>query len=112
MALHGLENGVVDVLDRDIQVGADPVMLRDDREEFVRQAGWIGVEKADPGQALQGGQFPEEKGQGGPSGQVAAVGGGVLGDQDQFPDAAIGQALRLLEEIIDGRLRAFPGSRG
>ena len=55
--VHGREDGVIAVLDGDVEVTADLFLIRDRPEELFGQAGGVGVEEADPGEAVDGGEL-------------------------------------------------------
>ena len=55
--VHGREDRVVAVLDGDVEVVADLLLIRDRPEELFRQAGRVGIEEADPGEAVDGGEL-------------------------------------------------------
>ena len=86
-ALHALEDGGRGVLQRHVEVFADVVVAGDGFEQAAGDAVGIGVEEAQPAEALDCGRGVEESGEAVFEAEVFAVTGGVLADEGDFPDA-------------------------
>ena len=63
LSVHRPEDGVIAVLDGDVQVMADLLFLGHGPEELFREMGRIGVEEADPGNAVDVGQLAQKAAQ-------------------------------------------------
>ena len=87
-ALHGFEHGGRGVLERDVEIFADVVVLRDGVEQLAGDAVGVGVEEAEPAQAVDAGELVEEGGEAVFDAEIFAVAGGVLADEGDFLDAA------------------------
>ena len=68
----------------------------------------MAVEEADPAEPVDGGQLPEQRRDSRVARLVPAVGGGVLGHQDEFFDPGGGQDFGLPHQGVEGRLRMGP----
>ncbi len=99
---HAPQHLVMAVLDGDIQVGENPGVGGHDGQELRGDAGRVAVEEANPPEAVQGGQLPEQGRDPGVARLVPAIGGGVLGHQDEFFDPGRGQIFGLPHQGVEG----------
>jgi hypothetical protein len=76
------------VLERQVEIFADVVVLRDRLEQFAGDAVGISVEKTEPLEVRDAGEPIEEGGETVAEAEVFAVAGGVLADESDFADAA------------------------
>ena len=72
------------------------------RQKLRGDAGRVAVQEANPPEPVNGGQFPEQCGDPRVAGLLPAVGGGVLGHQDEFFDPGRGQAFGLPHQGVEG----------
>jgi hypothetical protein len=76
------------VLERHVEVFADVVVAGDGFEESAGNAVGIGVEEAEPAQAVDAGERVEQGGEAVLEAEVFAVAGGVLADEGDLANAA------------------------
>jgi len=81
------------VLERDVEIFADVVVLRNGLKQLVGDAVGIGVEEAEPAEVGDAGELVEERGEAVFEAEVFAVAGGVLADEGDFLDAASDEGL-------------------
>ena len=99
---HAPQHLVMAVLDGDIQVGENPGVGGHDGQEFRGDAGRVAVEQTDPPEAVNGGQFLKQRRDPRAARHLPAVGGGVLGHQDEFFDPGGGEIFGLLHQGLEG----------
>ena len=99
-AQHGRELGVGDVLEGDIEVLADLGLGGHHLDDILGEGGRIGVVEADPLDAVDAAQPPQQFGQHAFAVEVETVVGGVLRDDDQFAHAPLSQFAGLLLELL------------
>ena len=85
---HRLENVFVDMLERHVKILADVGMTCRHFHQFPRQVAGVTIEKTDPTQTFNLGEFGKQLWEAVAGAQVAPVMGRVLGNQVQFADPA------------------------
>ncbi len=100
-AIHELEQAVVDVLKRHVEIGNDLASMAQHSIKLVAEELGIAVKDADPFDAVDLFEGLEQLGQPGPAIEVDPVVGHVLRDQDQLADAVAGQFLGLGDDHLD-----------
>jgi hypothetical protein len=76
------------VLQGDVEIFADVVVLGDGFKQLAGDAVGVGVEEAEPAEAIDAGELVKECGEAVFEAEVFAVAGGVLADEGDFLDAA------------------------
>ena len=100
LSVHRSEDGVIAVLDGYVQVMADLRFLGHGLKELFRQMGRIGIEDADPGNAVDPGQRTQKAAQRRLTFPVQTVGRRILGGNDQFTHALCGEKFRLSDDVV------------
>ena len=100
-AVHRLQHGVVAVLDGQIKVRHHLGIANQGGNKFIGDTFRIGVQHADPADAVDGLQLVEQLADSPRLAPVLAVSGGVLGDQDQFLDTLTCQPAGLSHAVLD-----------
>ena len=101
-AVHALQDGLGNVLERQVDVGTDFFFLDDEVHQFIRKVVGIEIEQADPADAVDLHQLAQQFRQQGMTGQVDAIARRVLGDEVDFLDAVGCQLLYFGDDGIDG----------
>ena len=83
-------------------------------QDVLRKIGGIGVMDAQPLDAFHGGKLPQKLCQGTAPVKVQAIVGGILGDNDQLPDAFGGKGFSLFHQFLhrDGTVIAADERNG
>ena len=90
------------MLQRQIDVSADLLALRHRIEHIVGDRGGVEVEQPNPGQALDRVEPSQQSSKRSTFTAVDAEEGGVLRDEQQLPNAALGQRFRLADDGVGG----------
>ena len=110
---HAAQHLVMAVLDGEIQVGENPGVGGHGVQELRGDPGRMAVQEANPPEAVNGGQLPQQRRDARVAGLLPAIGGGVLGHQDEFFDPGRGQLFGLPHQGVRGAGCAWgPGSGG
>lgn len=96
---HGLQHGIVAVLDGDVQVVADLLLPGDGVNQLVGQVVGVEIVQPDPVEG-QPAQSPQQLRQLPLPVQVHAVAGNILGDDDALLHAVVRQGLGLLQNVL------------
>jgi hypothetical protein len=100
---HAFEDVGLDVLEWHIEVRDDSAGGGEGVEELVGEMFWEGVEEADPAEGgIELVELLEELGESGLAVEIEAVGGEVLGDEDEFAGAVVGEGAGFGEDVFDG----------
>lgn len=99
-ALHGVEDGIVNMLNGQIDVGTYFIVFSDRAEQIGGNTGRMRIKQPDPFDPLNLRQIVQQIGKPGPPFQIPAVTGRVLRRNDDFPDASLGQSFGFAENII------------
>ena len=100
-ALHRLQHRRGDVLDRDVEVLHRLRMLAQERRQLRQHGVRVGIHQPDPADAVDLAELLEQRVDLALSRRVEAVGGAVLGDDDQFLHAGGGEVLRFFDQHLD-----------
>ena len=100
-AVHGVENAAVDVLEWDVDVFADIRVAGNSLNGVEWEGGWVGVVEPDPFGAGLGGEAFEEGADAPLAVEVDAVVGCILSNNNQFFNAVVHHAPRLVEDFLD-----------
>ena len=100
VAVHAAENVVVDVLDGDVEILDDLVLICDEVDELVVDDLGVEVVQADPADAVDLRQLPQQPRETRPAVEVHAPAGDVLRDDDQLFHAERGEVSRLLHDGV------------
>ncbi len=100
-ALHALEDVAGGVLQGDIEVFADVVVAGDGVEEAAGDLVGIGVEEAEPADAVNFGEAVEELGEAVFEVEIFAVTGGVLANEGDFADALLDELMGLGDDGLE-----------
>ena len=111
-ALHALEDVGRGVLEGQIEVFADVVVPGDGFEQAAGDAVGIGVEEAEPAQAIDAGEGVEQSGEAVFEAEVFAVAGGVLADEGDLADAAGDELLGLGDDRLEAARAEFAAQVG
>ena len=101
LALHAAQHAIVDVLQRQVQVGHDLPRLGQCVDELVREVDRVGVKDADPLDALKRVEFAQKLREAHAAVQIQSVVGGVLSDQNQLADSIGRQFARFAGDLLD-----------
>ena len=108
-ALHALEHRITRVLQRQVEVGHDPVAAGDRRDEPVGEVDRVEVHEPDPLDAVDPLERREQLDQSGLPVDVDPVEGGVLGHDDELAHA-VGREFPGLADHLPHRLARMPAA--
>ncbi len=100
-AAHGAEHFVLSVLQRHVEVGNNLFARAKLVDQLRRNRIRIGIQHAEPVDAVDALQMMEQVEQHGPTVAILTVAGGVLRNQRKLAYAAVGQTLCLVDELFE-----------
>jgi hypothetical protein len=100
------------VLQGYVEVLADVVVAGDGLQQAIGDAVGVGIEEAQPAQAVDAGESVEQVGETVFQAKVFAVAGGVLADEGNFLDAAGDELLRLGDDRLEAAGTEFAAQVG